>query len=35
MREQVHSRELRLPGRVSIARRLIEAWYGSELPYDW
>lgn len=24
-----------LPGRVSIARRLIEAWYGAELPGDW
>ncbi len=35
MRRQVDSGELRLPGRVSIARRLIEAWYGSELPGDW
>lgn len=35
MRAQVDSGELRLPGRVSIARRLIEAWYGGELPYDW
>lgn len=35
LRAQVESRELLLPGRVSIARRLIEAWYGDRLPYDW
>lgn len=35
LQAQVDSRELLLPGRVSIARRLIEAWYGGELPYDW
>ena len=29
------SGELLLPGRVSIARQLIERWYGDELPGDW
>jgi NAD+ diphosphatase len=29
------SGELRLPGRISIARQLIERWYGGELPGDW
>jgi NAD+ diphosphatase len=29
------SGELRLPGQVSIARRLIETWYGASLPGDW
>jgi len=27
--------EVVLPGRVSIARRLIETWYGGELPGSW
>ena len=27
--------EVRLPPSISIARRLIERWYGSELPGDW
>jgi NAD+ diphosphatase len=27
--------EIRLPPSVSIARRLIERWYGRELPGDW
>jgi NAD+ diphosphatase len=27
--------EVRLPPTVSIARRLVERWYGSELPGDW
>ncbi|WP_237742696.1 NAD(+) diphosphatase [Actinopolymorpha alba] len=35
LRAAVESGELLLPGRVSIARRLIEAWYGEELPGDW
>lgn len=26
---------LRLPSKVSIARRLIENWYGGELPHEW
>ncbi len=26
---------LRLPSRVSIARRIIEHWYGEELPNEW
>ena len=27
--------EVRLPPDISIARRLIERWYGAELPGDW
>lgn len=27
--------DIKLPARVSIARRLIEHWYGSELPNEW
>ena len=27
--------DVRLPPSVSIARRLVERWYGSELPGDW
>jgi NAD+ diphosphatase len=33
--QAVQSGELLLPGKVSIARRLIETWYGGELPGDW
>jgi NAD+ diphosphatase len=29
------SGEVRLPGAVSIARQLIERWYGGALPGDW
>jgi NAD+ diphosphatase len=29
------SGEILLPGRLSIARRLIEHWYGGELPGSW
>ncbi len=29
------SGEIVLPGRISIARRLIERWYGGELPGSW
>ncbi len=29
------SGEVLLPGRVSIARQLIELWYGGRLPGDW
>ncbi|MEV5709438.1 NAD(+) diphosphatase [Actinoallomurus sp. NPDC052274] len=29
------AREILLPGRVSIARQLIERWYGGRLPGDW
>jgi NAD+ diphosphatase len=32
---QVESGRLRLPGQVSIARRLIETWYGKPIPGDW
>ncbi len=27
--------ELRIPSKVSVARKLIEHWYGSELPDEW
>lgn len=35
LREAVESGELLLPGQVSIARRLIETWYGGHLPGEW
>lgn len=35
MRAACESGELRIPPAVSIARRLIEAWYGGELPGTW
>ena len=35
LREAVESGEVLLPGQVSIARRLIETWYGGQLPGDW
>jgi NAD+ diphosphatase len=35
LRESCESGELRLPPPVSIARRLIERWYGESLPGDW
>lgn len=31
----VHAEEVQLPGRVSIARTLIEHWYGGQLPGGW
>ena len=31
----LNSRELALPPRVSIARHIIEAWYGGPLPSAW
>ncbi|GAA0983223.1 NAD(+) diphosphatase [Nocardiopsis sp. NPDC006198] len=33
--EAVRTGEVLLPGRVSIARTLIEHWYGAELPGGW
>lgn len=33
--DAVHNEEVLLPGRVSIARTLIEHWYGAELPGGW
>jgi NAD+ diphosphatase len=33
--EAVEGGEVLLPGQVSIARRLIETWYGGSLPGDW
>ncbi len=27
--------DVKLPGAVSISRRLIEGWYGAELPGRW
>jgi NAD+ diphosphatase len=35
LREATESGDVLLPGRVSIARQLIERWYGDELPGDW
>lgn len=35
LREAVDAGEVVLPGQVSIARRLIETWYGGHLPGDW
>ncbi|MEQ4207770.1 NAD(+) diphosphatase [Actinopolymorpha sp. B17G11] len=35
LRTAIDSGELLLPGKVSIARRLIETWYGEELPGSW
>lgn len=33
--EAVRAGEVLLPGSVSIARKLIEYWYGGELPGEW
>lgn len=33
--EAANAEEILLPGKVSIARRLIEKWYGGELPGPW
>jgi NAD+ diphosphatase len=35
LRVAVEAGEVLLPGRISIARQLIERWYGGELPGDW
>ncbi|MGE5290622.1 MAG: NAD(+) diphosphatase [Micromonosporaceae bacterium] len=35
LREAVVSGQIRLPPSVSIARRIIEAWYGGPLPEAW
>jgi NAD+ diphosphatase len=35
LREAAESGDVLLPGRMSIARRLIETWYGGELPGSW
>ncbi|GAB3985632.1 NAD(+) diphosphatase [Actinoallomurus acanthiterrae] len=35
LKAATESEEIRLPGRVSIARQLIERWYGGRLPGDW
>ncbi|GAA4952648.1 NAD(+) diphosphatase [Streptomonospora halophila] len=35
LREAVESGEVLLPGSVSIARKLIEHWYGGRLPGEW
>jgi NAD+ diphosphatase len=34
-RAATESAEILLPGTVSIARQLIERWYGGRLPGDW
>jgi NAD+ diphosphatase len=33
--EAAASGEIKLPGPISIARHLIETWYGEELPGSW
>jgi NAD+ diphosphatase len=35
MREEAEAGTLLLPGRISISRTLIEAWYGGTLPGQW
>jgi NAD+ diphosphatase len=35
LRDVVDAGTVRLPGAVSISRRLIETWYGAELPGSW
>ncbi|UOE19604.1 NAD(+) diphosphatase [Thermobifida halotolerans] len=35
LRDAVDSGEILLPGSVSIARKLIERWYGGSLPGEW
>lgn len=35
LREAAESGEVLLPGSVSIARKLIEHWYGGRLPGEW
>jgi NAD+ diphosphatase len=35
LRALVDSAEVALPGNISISRRLIEGWYGEELPGSW
>ena len=35
LRAACASGELKLPSSISISRRLIERWYGEELPADW
>lgn len=35
LKAATESGETMLPGRVSIARQLIERWYGGSLPGDW
>lgn len=35
LRDAVEAGEVLLPGEVSIARRLIETWYGAALPGSW
>jgi NAD+ diphosphatase len=35
LRAATESGEVVLPGRISIARQLIERWHGAELPGDW
>ena len=35
MRTRCEAGTVRIPPRLSIARRLIEHWYGAELPGSW
>ena len=33
--EVIVAEDVALPGSISISRRLIEGWYGGELPGTW
>jgi NAD+ diphosphatase len=35
LRALVEAGDVALPGNISISRRLIEGWYGEELPGSW
>ncbi|HYU83324.1 MAG TPA: NADH pyrophosphatase, partial [Kribbellaceae bacterium] len=35
LRSAIDAADVKLPGAVSISRRLIEGWYGAELPGRW
>jgi NAD+ diphosphatase len=35
LRRVIETGDVALPGNISISRRLIEGWYGEELPGSW
>jgi NAD+ diphosphatase len=35
LRKLVSAGDVALPGNISISRRLVEGWYGAELPGSW
>jgi NAD+ diphosphatase len=35
LRRGIEAGDVALPGSISISRRLIEGWYGEELPGSW